>query len=314
MEALAEPIVWCLMDGKPGHQNQVIGLAEALQRQTPLAVRTIRLPGPLQWLAASAEKLSGFSEQPALIISAGHRTHIPLLILAKRFRSRSVVLMKPSLPLGLFDAALVPSVHRLPRVPGHVFETVGVLNRLQPSDQRLVGCGVCLIGGPSSHYLWDNRNVIRQVSRILQKSPKIDFTVATSRRTPRDFVAELKTACPGVPIVEPDDVDRDWLKNQLSTCEVAWVSEDSVSMTYEAVTSGATVGVVELARRKNSRVTDSIDLLVKDGHATRWSRWRERGQLSESTARFDEATRAAQWLLQKNWLPMNVPAGIRKAA
>ena len=37
-------VIWVLDDGKPGHRNQSLGLAEAINRQAGAMIHTISLP------------------------------------------------------------------------------------------------------------------------------------------------------------------------------------------------------------------------------------------------------------------------------
>src|SRR5687767_2030716 len=91
-----------LSDGRAGHENQSAGLALALQRRTGAGIETVKLDLARSWLhrLRTARALEGGKPAPQLIISAGHRTHLPLLAAARKFRARSVVIMKPSLPRG----------------------------------------------------------------------------------------------------------------------------------------------------------------------------------------------------------------------
>ncbi len=52
----------------------------------------------------------------------------------------------------------------------------------------------------------------------------------------------------------------------LLASEDAWVTPDSISMTYEALSAGCRTGVFELSPNKtsNSRITHSIEALVKN--------------------------------------------------
>ena len=296
-----ELAIWCLMDGKAGHQNQVRGLAEAIQRRRPARIHPVELKG---WNRGFRSVFGRHRQElpralPDFIIGAGHASHVPLCVFRKRFGGRSVVLMKPTLPLAWFDICLVPDVHRLPRVPPNVILTKGVLNHILPNSDKDVGNGLFLIGGPSAHYRWSTAEIFRQISTVIQRGPDIKWTVATSRRTPEDFCSRCDNSNVAVQLIRPDDVGPDWLPGQLSAAETVWVSEDSVSMTYESLTSGSHVGVLELQRNRSNRVTDCIDTLVDAEYVTRWSRWEQTGQLSRQTTPFCEAERCAKELLKR---------------
>jgi uncharacterized protein len=292
--------IWCLMDGKAGHQNQVLGCAEAIQRKTAAQIHAVELSGWNRgvWSIFRTDKPSLPDVPPDLIIGAGHASHVPLCTLRRRFGGLSVVLMKPSLPLACFDICLVPDVHRLKRVPHNVILTKGVLNRVLPGTDKIATAGLLLVGGPSSHYRWSDEKVLQQVTQVLIRQPDMNWTIATSRRTPETFCRAVENGTMAT-LIRPDDVGSDWLPAQLSTAATVWVSEDSVSMTYEALTSGSQVGILELQRHRSNRVTDCIDTLVEANLVSRWSKWHQSGHLSRPAARFCEAERCATELLSR---------------
>lgn len=305
-KALQESLeIWCLLDGKAGHQNQVLGFAEAIQRLSSANIHRVELSGWNRgvWSLLHLNRGALPTMSPDLIVGAGHATHIPMCSIRQTFGGKSVVLMKPSLPLACFDFCFVPDVHRLKSVPANVILTKGVLNRIRPTTEKSSTQGLLLIGGPSAHYRWDEDAMLRQVKSVLKHRPDesnaldLDWTVAVSRRTPKSFTELLGGECGGVQIVEPDAVGPDWLLGQLATAGVVWVSEDSVSMTYEALSSGGAVGILQLKRHRNSRVTDCIDTLVNEQLVTPWSRWMETGELFQTSESFCEAERCATELL-----------------
>lgn len=302
--------VWCLMDGKTGHQNQVMGLAESLEQHTAVEIRHVDISRRFKratTLYADPESLAGSPIQPTLVIGAGHRSHAPLCVLKKRFQAKSIVLMKPSLPLGWFDLCVVPSVHNLRLPPTNVILTKGVLNRVTPRGRATPDTGICLIGGPSAHYDWSDRNTLRQISPIVADQSR-KWTIATSRRTPQSFLDQLAEFAAQARIVTPEETGPDWLPKALAASEVAWVTEDSVSMMYEALTSGATVGVIELCRRRSNRVTECTDSLVREGDVTRWHTWRQSGHLRRNAQALHEAKRCAAEVVNRGLLPVGTAA------
>ena len=305
-EAARSRTIWCLMDGRHGHQNQVLGLADQLSARVDAHVCCIDLSsttGRLGTLYRSCRQLSGYADSPDLVIGAGHRTHLPLVVLRHRFAAQSVVLMKPSMPFHWFDYCLVPGVHELENPPDNVLQTKGVLNRVQPRPNAQRMGGLMLIGGPSAHYRWSDQQICQQIQSVVEGSEQM-WTIATSRRTPPSFLRALGDCDSDIQIVPPEDTDPEWLPSQLSQAQTAWVTEDSVSMMYEALTSGARVGVLELERHRDNRVTECTDLLVRDGDVLRWSAWTASRHLPEPTGCIWEAERCSRELLARlNWIP-----------
>jgi len=294
---------WLLRDGRPGHDSQVRGLVTALARHADLMVTDIEVPS-LRRLLFGRDPFAGFPA-PDLLISAGHATHFPLLLARRRHGGRSVVLMRPSLPLGWFDLCFVPEHDGV--VAGlHVELTRGVVNAVQPRPGPRDGTGLLLIGGPSRHHDWDGADLLAQVSGIVAKEPGRAWTLTTSRRTPERFTTEVAAlGLPNLEVLPATATPPGWLAGRLAATEVAWVSEDSVSMVYEALTGGAAIGLLALPPRGGTgRVLRGLDRLLADGWVTTYARWCESGELPPPRSGFDEAERCAVHLLERWW-----PAG-----
>ena len=293
-------VVWIISDGKPGHVNQSLGLAEALARATPTEIH--RLPALPAWRAWRALLLKRFSANnlpaPHLIIGAGHATHLTLLAARRALGGRAVVLMKPSLPRRWFDLCILPQ-HDGVAADAHMLITEGALNRIQPSTTHDVHQGLMLIGGASRHFAWDSDAIQLQIKSILARTPDMRWTLTTSRRTPADFLESLPQH-PSLTLVPHTATAPDWLPTQLAGCSTVWVTPDSASMVFEALTAGADVGVFDLPVNPKSRVGQAIAQLADTQRITRFADWCARGTLHPNLQPLAEAERCAQWILQ--WL------------
>jgi hypothetical protein len=127
--------------------------------------------------------------------------------------------------------------------------------------------------------------------------------VADSRRTPPGFLDSLAVGVPGLAVHPHGGTGPDWLARQLAAAVEVWVTEDSVSMVYEALTAGARVGVLPMPRRRvRSRVSRGLEQLVAEGYVTRYSDWCESRVLSPPPVRLAEADRCAALILSR-WYP-----------
>lgn len=296
-------IVWRLVDGKPGHENQTLGLCNALARQVPIQREDIVVKGRLAQLF---ELFRGkFSQgqsrpQPDLILGAGHSTHIALIAARRCFGGRTVVLMRPSLPLSFFDLCLIPQHDK---VSGpNVLQTRGALNTLVPHDVNSEGPLLLLLGGPSGHYDWQETQVLEQVLAIAEKNRHTSCVLANSRRTPDSFFTRIEAQMPAnLTLVNWQSTDPGWLEKQLEKSHAAWVSEDSVSMVYEALSMGLPVGLIELTPHQGSRVASGMQQLKRDSLVTPYGTWKTTNTLAPPTECFNEATRCAEWI-QNKWL------------
>ena len=300
--------VWIVSDGKPGHLNQSLGLAEALARAIPTEIRTVpALPAWRAWLAWLLKRFPGGAlPAPDLIVGAGHATH-PALLAARRARGgRAVVMMKPSLPRSAFDLCIIPE-HDGVAADAHTLVTAGALNRVRPASERDPKRGLILVGGVSPHFEWDGDAIQVQIKSILARTPDIAWTLTTSRRTPDDFLAQLPPAS-NLDVAPHTATPPDWLPQQLGRSGTVWVTPDSASMVFEALTAGADVGVFDLPVNPKSRVARAIAQLADDRRITRFAAWCANGTLHPNLHPLAEADRCAEWILE--WLRTNRDASV----
>ena len=298
-------IVWIVSDDKPGHVNQSLGLAEALARAIPTEIVTRpALPAWRAWLALLLKRVPGKPlPKPDLIVGAGHATHLTLLAARRAHGGHTVVLMKPSLPRRWFDLCILPQ-HDGVAADAHTLVTEGALNRIRPAtlspstgdDARH---GLFLVGGASKHFAWDSDAVQVQIKSILTRTPDTHWTLTTSRRTPADFLLELPVF-PNLTVVPHTLTTPDWLPEQLAQSSTVWVTPDSASMVFEALTAGAEVGVFDLPVNPTSRVGWAIAHLADAQRITRFIAWCTYGKLQPNLHPLAEADRCADWILK--WL------------
>ncbi|MFZ5473657.1 MAG: mitochondrial fission ELM1 family protein [Pseudomonadota bacterium] len=295
-------VIWRLSDGKAGHDKQSRGLAQALSRHVATKILEVRVNSPLKsliaWTLGRYPPGAGLPA-PHLLIGAGHDTH-PALLAARRARGgRTVVLMRPSQPLRLFDRCLIPA-HDQPPARPNVIATRGALNTVRPSRQHEAGLGLILVGGPSGHYHWDSQRIAQQIAQVIHKTPAVRWRLTTSRRTPADFLNAMPRAdLPNLEIVPFDATPPGWLEAELARAGQAWVTEDSVSMVYEALTAGCAVGLLRLPRQGDSRVARGVEQLIRDNWVTPFEAWRPEQPLLAAPEGFDEAERCARRILEK---------------
>ena len=239
--------------------------------------------------------------KPDLIIGAVHTTHPTLLAARRAHGGRAVVLMKPSLPRRCFDLCILPR-HDGVAADVHTLVTDGALNRVRPATASDANRGLILIGGASPHFEWDSDAVQAQIKRILARTPDMQWTLTTSRRTPADFLALLPRH-PRLNIVPHTATSPDWLPEQLARCGTVWVTPDSASMVFEALTAGADVGVFDLPANPKSRVGRMIAQLADAQRITRFANWCANDKLQPNTHPLAEADRCAEWILE--WLETN---------
>jgi mitochondrial fission protein ELM1 len=292
-------VIWLLCDGRAGHENQSLGLAEAIGRRVPCGIHRVNLaekPG-LLGRHRVAIKACRDLPRPDLVIGAGHSTHASLWWLARKTGAKSVVLMRPSLPLGCFDLCIAPA-HDFPEGftrPGLVL-TRGALNRVTARAAEKSG-KLILVGGPSKTHGWDGDALLEMLAIATDRG---GWELTDSRRTPDGFLDQARTHLPGVTVFSHEQTPPDWMPEKLGRAKEVWVTEDSVSMIYEALTSGARVGLLPLPRLKSgARVLNGIDRLLAEKFLTPFAEWRESQRISSPPEILREADRCAEIVLAR---------------
>ena len=289
--------ILALVDGKPGHVNQVKGLVEGIQRKTKASVKTVNISiGMLRFL----REVRQLEQQPQLVIVAGHRTHKYALIMRYIFGAYSVVLMKPSLPPFLFNLRFVPKHDKVSESSNTII-TDGVINRIRPSVDLDSSQGLILLGGVSSHFDWSSEDVVAQIKELFNRYPKVNWQIANSRRTPVDIKTVLSAHQVTQPFVDLNDVDSEWMLDQLQQVGNIWVTEDSVSMLFEAMTAGARVGVLRLTNSKPTRVSREIARLLAESKIMELNTLSadEEDLNKQKVIPLDEATRCAEIVVKR---------------
>jgi len=290
-----------LSDGRPGHENQSVGLAMALAKRTGAQVETVRLPVPGWLWSRCRAAVANAAHPPDLVIGAGHNTHLPLRYAARKFQARTVVIMKPTWPSSWFDICVLPrhDSYPGPRLPRFIV-TRGALNRIPEEYPPKLRRGLLMIGGPSRHHGWDAEALIESVRTVVQSRPDLEWTLGDSRRTPPDFLVSL--ASPGLPLklVPYKETKPEWLPARLLEAEDVWVTADSVSMAFEAVTSGARTGLLPTpVLRPKASPARAISELVRDKLATPYESWLNDGRKLPAPVRMHETGRCADYILDR---------------
>jgi mitochondrial fission protein ELM1 len=192
-------VVWFFTDDKPGHLNQLKGLESRLTVHADIESRWFSISNKkISWFDALLKRFSYEGESaPDLVVGAGRRTHKYLVATKRSYECFSLVLMRPSLPLSLFDAAVIPE-HDSPPIKDNILVTVGVLNNVVPRDHNVKSAaeqkrGLILIGGESKHYVWDDAAILQQLESVVASSDNIDeWVLGNSRRTPESFLKAHK--------------------------------------------------------------------------------------------------------------------------
>ena len=232
---------------------------------------------------------------PQLLIGAGRRCQWPLLAARRARGGRAIYLMKPALPAAAFDLCFIPRHDRPPSHP-RVVATEGVLNDIV-AGSGTGSDGLILVGGPSTHHGWDEPRLLAQIEKIVASDAAPSWVITDSRRTPASTSARLRTiGAPHVRYEAASEHGPDWLNGMLGAGRCAWVSADSVSMLFEALSAGLPVGVLDVPAQRPDRIASIAADLARRQLVTRFDDWVS-GQALVAAEPLAEADRAADIVL-----------------
>jgi len=307
-------------DGRPGHEKQSQGIVQALENYVTLEVSEIDvlhnsvLSDGLSYINYFLGRVTSLSvaDDTDLVIGTGSRTHIPLLSCKKKCRARAVVSMTPNLLLRKhFDLCLVP-FHDQVEPASNIFETIGPPNVASNESKHDPQKGLILVGGVDnrSHY-WNQAEIINYINELISVSGGTNWIISSSPRTPEKTEEKLEELAAGKDLVDfyPfSTTPKGWIERQYNENKIVWISGDSISMVYEALSAGCRVGILPVKwKKKKSKFQFSEGYLVDQKRVITYSDWHNKtAEWSESEDQpFNEADRCAREILGR-WWPKNL--------
>ena len=287
-------------DGKAGHRSQALGLFKAIQRQSleTVSFEEISIDDlaifPLL-VGLFRRSIPQLQTTPDFIFGVGSHTQLRVFLLGKIYpQAKTVILMKPNYPFAWFNYSVIPEHDGIP-ASDRVIVTQGALNPIVNEQRHQSGRILIALGGSSKRHQWNEDKVFASIEHIVKQHSENEIIITTSRRTPEQFVERLNTYpfLPHVHFFPVEQTPQGWIFEEMQQAEAVWVTEDSVSMIYEALTAGCRVGVIAMDRTKQDRITTSVDGLLGKGII---SESLLLAQLPEPNA-FKEAERVATYLL-----------------
>ncbi|GBU10272.1 nucleoside-diphosphate sugar epimerase [Gammaproteobacteria bacterium] len=292
-----------ISDKKAGHDQQSLGLSKALMSILALKSTALIEIAPFKKLTAVGMCLRlnvdidlkialGINQLEQkntryIVIGAGHGTHLSVLALKYYFKAIAIILMKPSLPRFLFDYCIIAR-HDGVKASTNALISDGALNTLDlPVDLIKKNQHIILIGGLSTHFDWDTKIIIENICTwIMQQPLDMKIILTNSRRTPENLNAQLWDNLTKITQqVQVTDhyaktrIDTDhfewfdhqntpqgWLADQLLHSQAALITEDSVSMIYEALTADVRLSLIRLSPIKRDKIAKNNQYLAACGY------------------------------------------------
>lgn len=257
-------------DGKAGHRSQAVGLYKAMQRQSNIEVTfqeisIQELPIFSLLKAIWARGFGLFEKKADYIFGVGSHTQARVLLLGRVYpKAKTVIMMKPNFPVNWFDYAIIPQ-HDGVKESMHVITTQGALNPIVNENRHQPNRILITLGGNSKRHQWNDEKVLSSIQRLVENNVHATFILTTSRRTPDTFLETLaqQNFYSKLQIFPVEHTPQGWVFEEMQKAEAVWVTEDSVSMIFEALTAGCKVGVIKINRLKEDRITRSIDQIIQ---------------------------------------------------
>lgn len=304
------------LDGRPGHEKQTRGVLQALGDLTAVDVQYRRitslsfmsaLKNWCVYVGAAMIRWKGPSDPRLdLIIGTGSYTHIPMLLLRKRRGGKVVTCMLPdALLVRKMDLCFVPRHDGVPPSE-NIIVTTGPPNPIIYTDVRDRSKGLILIGGIDKRsHRWDSKAVAAQIRTIFEKPPLVKWTISSSPRTPEDMcllLAEIADREANVAFVRAEETPAGWIEDAYKQNDTVWVTADSISMIFEALSAGCRVGILPVQwKNEEGKFRRAERDLIENGWAQSYDMWLCGEGGITGRARLDEATRCAQEILRRWW-------------
>lgn len=276
---LAPPSCWVITDGKPGMENQCVGLAEAVGC-VPV-IKRIRLRSPWRQLSpylplnlgrgleSGSDALA--APWPDLLVTSGRQAVGAALAIRRRSGGRTfcVHIQNPGVPFSRFDLVAIPR-HDGKSGP-NVLSTIGALHRVTPerlaTDAALFAPRLAhlphprvavLIGGSNGVYTMTEEVTRTLADRLAQLARSgAGLMVTASRRTGAANEDILRDRLTGVPAAGGDNGAGGAVEMwdgrganpyfaYLGLADAIICTCDSVSMVSEAISTGKPVHVIML--------------------------------------------------------------------
>lgn len=255
-----------ITDQKPGHKAQLEGFLSALQGVVDVEALWVDITrSPLDTVKSICQCDTG-----SIVIGAGRKTSKYLFLAKTLLRNiKTVHLMRPGIwPLWLFDFVVAPYHDNL-GPSKRVICTEGAINSIAIAKSPDPNKILILIGGPSKHYEFDQALLIKDLEFLIKDGENKEFLLTTSRRTPPGFLPALRQLkARNLSYIAAEETGLGWVAKNLQIHGAAWVTEDSVSMLYEALTAGIRVGILPAPKKKLGRVVSGVKRLVEQKKVT----------------------------------------------
>lgn len=268
MHSIENQRVWILTDGKPGMENQCLGLAEELGVLPVVKRVSVLFPWsylppqfwffPLSICYANREKF--IPPWPDIVIATGRQTVALALAIksASNGKTFCIQIQNPVIWKHKFDVIVIPAHDKV--TGNNVIATIGALHRVtskrlaQGADELRgtlshlpLPIVTVLVGGSNRKYKMGKSFILSLAKdlRKLQKTYGVGIVITVSRRTGGNNAKLLRKALSGQPFWIWDGQGPNPYFGLLGIASFIVVTADSISMISEACATGKPVFIIK---------------------------------------------------------------------
>lgn len=299
-------------DGRPGHEKQTLGLVEQLKKK--IAFETVSFRVKKATLFESGKSLLAYYtfgskaqhdlRDCSIAIGTGTHTHLPMLLAKKHSPLYVVTCMTPARYLvNDFDLIFAPHHDGMAKY-SNVFETIGPPNTNCNNAAHEKGRTLILLGGvDTKSHVWNEVSLLYSLNQIISAQNQTSYILSSSPRTPEateTAVRELAEEHPHVSFYPFSETASGWIEAEYVRAEEVWVTGDSISMVYEALSSGCKVGIIPVQwKAKSYKFMQSEKYLYKNGYVLSLEDYLAGIRWSDHNKPLNEAERCANELLRR---------------
>jgi len=310
--------ITAIIDGSPGHEKQTEGIIRALEKYVPVEITYLKikksfLSDSISWLKAFVGLCwkSGKTENVDFVIGTGTHTHPHVIRIGNAGGAKKILCMSPaSFLTKVFDLCFVPTHDRIN--PGkNIFLTMGPPNISENKNMHKKDKGLVLIGGQDDKsHVWDSDKILGYIKEIVSSNTgNMNWTISSSPRTPVEMENKIDRFVAGmekVSFFRFSDTKKGWVENQYDASCIAWVTADSMSMIYEALTAGCTTCIIPMEwKQKENKFSFSEQDLYENQLALPYDKWILKREYFEYGKSINESDKCAREILRR-WCPENL--------
>ena len=279
---------WVITEGLKGTENQCLALAEAVGLTPDIKIVKLKQPwkSVTPWIDHFSKKAfaAGSSEfkapWPDLIIASGRKAIAPSLWIKRENEGRTklVIVQSPVVKNDAFDLVVAPRHDNYKH--GNVLAITGALSLInaaklasaktqwQSTFEKMPSPRVAVLVGGNSRTHTITRDIVKkltmQLEQLLAKGHSV--MVTASRRTPIEMQKKMSKTLSHPNLYFWDGSGDNPYQGMLAWADILLVTEDSVSMLSEAVSTGKPVYIIKM-QGGSERFQRFYDYLFENDYA-----------------------------------------------